>query len=82
MSLLKNNEYKKELITTCFKSKDYIDNEIRPLINIGVETCQELGQRGVSKSGIYPIDPDGQDQNESPIQGNLLRGIVNFSGVA
>ena len=58
-----------------------IDNEIRPLINIGVETCQELGQRGVSKSGIYPIDPDGQDQNESPIQGNLLGGIVNCLGV-
>ena len=55
-------------MTTCFKSKDYIVNEIRPLINIGVETCQELGQRGVSKSGIYPIDPDGQDQHESPIE--------------
>jgi len=49
-------------------TKGYVDNEIRPLINIGVETCQELSQRGVSKSGIYPIDPDGQDQNESPIQ--------------
>jgi len=49
-------------------TKDYIDNEIRPLINIGVETCQELGQRGVSKSGIYPIDPDGKDQHESPIE--------------
>ena len=46
------------------------------MINIGAETCQELSQRGVSKSGIYPIDPDGQDQNESPIQGNLLRSIV------
>ena len=51
------------------------------MINIGVETCQELGQRGVSKSGIYPIDPDGQDQNESLIQGNLLRGIVNCFGL-
>ena len=31
------------------------------------ETCQELGSRGVNRSGPYPISPVGRDVNELPI---------------
>ena len=31
------------------------------------ETCQELHQKGIVRPGLYPIDPDGKDENDEPI---------------
>ena len=36
---------------------------------LGVEeSCQMFGKVGFTRSGIYPIDPDGKSQNQPPIK--------------
>ena len=36
---------------------------------LGVEeSCQMFGRMGFTRSGIYPIDPDGKSQKQTPIK--------------
>ena len=36
---------------------------------LGVEeSCQMFGKVGFTRSGVYPIDPDGKSQNQPPIK--------------
>ena len=38
---------------------------------LGVEeSCQMFGKVGFTRSGVYPIDPDGKSQNQPPIKGH------------
>ena len=64
---LNGEENKKEI-----NSLKYKVNALEDFTEIlGVEeSCQMFGKVGFTRSGVYPIDPDGKSQNQRPIKGH------------